>query len=498
MADNLVKFVTGTAVAYAGLKQKNPNTLYFLTDSQEVYKGDIRMTGGVYKAVATLPDTGELNVIYVNTTDGSVSYWDGTKYQQVVKPTATSINGSGDNLTFPTTKAVVDYVAAKIADLDMGDLEGRVGTIETQIQTINGTGEGSIKKALQDAKDYSDSLAPNYAPAEHEHTLEDITDAGVLAGKNQVAEADLDATLAAKVNGKADKANTLAGYGITDAYTKNEADGKIAKAVANAQHLKREIVESLPLVESANENTIYMVQKESGSGNQQYDEYMLINGAFEKIGDSAVDLNGYATETYVNNAIGALDKTDSAVANQYVSAVSQEDGVISVTRTTLPVYSVEEGTANGTVAVNGTNVNVHGLGTAAYTDSSAYATAAQGTLASSALQKEDITTGETNGTISVDGSEVAVKGLGTAAFTNSDAYATATQGALADSALQKADITTGTANGAISVDGSNVAVFGLKSAAYTDASAYEVAGAASQAEQNAKTYAESLLTWQEI
>ena len=46
-----------------------------------------------------------------------------------------------------------------------------------------------------------------------------------------------------------------------------------------------------------------------------------------------------------------------------------------------------------------------------------------------------ITTGTTNGTIAVDGTDVAVFGLGSAANTNSDAYATAAQGLKADTAL---------------------------------------------------------------
>ena len=53
-----------------------------------------------------------------------------------------------------------------------------------------------------------------------------------------------------------------------------------------------------------------------------------------------------------------------------------------------------------------------------------FATAAQGTLADSALQKADITTGSANGTIAVEGTDVAVKGLGSAAFTEASAYAT--------------------------------------------------------------------------
>lgn len=43
-------------------------------------------------------------------------------------------------------------------------------------------------------------------------------------------------------------------------------------------------------------------------------------------------------------------------------------------------------------------------------------------LADSALQAADITEGSTNGTISVDGTDVAVHGLGSAAFTDATAY----------------------------------------------------------------------------
>ena len=118
--------------------------------------------------------------------------------------------------------------------------------------------------------------------------------------------------------------------------------------------------------------------------------------------------------------------------------------------------------------------------------------------ADSALQASDITTGATNGTIDVDGTEVAVAGLGTAAYTASTAYATAAQGAKADTAIQ--GIAEGANNGEIkyTVDGTNytaVSVHGLGSAAYTASSAYDAAGAASTAESNANAYTDNALTW---
>ena len=60
----------------------------------------------------------------------------------------------------------------------------------------------------------------------------------------------------------------------------------------------------------------------------------------------------------------------------------------------------------------------------AYSDGLAknYATAAQGAKADTALQAADIATGTANGTISVKGSNVAVHGLGSAAYTETTAY----------------------------------------------------------------------------
>lgn len=452
----LVKFSVGDYASYTGLEAKDQDTLYFITDLRQIFKGDVPYTGGIYKTVASFPEAGDVNTLYVNTANGQVCYWNGTQYVTVIKATGQTISGAGDNNTLATTKAVVDYVAAQIAGQDIGSLvtrietaEGEIDALQGQMGVVQGEGEGSIKKALTDAKAYADSLAPNYAAAEHTHEIADVT--------------DLQTTL----DGKANKATTLEGYGITDAYTKGEADSAIAQAVANADHLKREIVEELPDAGSADEHTIYMVGDGEGEGNQKYEEFILINGAFEKIGDSAVDLTNYAlktevatakqeatqaaatdatqkantaeqnAKTYADGLIGALDVTDAEVKGQYVSAVSEVDGKVVVSRKQLPAKPViAEGATNGTISVDGADVPVHGLKSAAYTDASDYATAEQGGKADTALQKADIVTGTANGTIAVDGSDVAVKGLGSAAYTEANAYATAAQGTKADQAFE--------------------------------------------------------------
>ena len=545
----LVNFHRLDAATYAGIGTKQPDTIYFVTDARRIYMGDKEY--GLQVVSGARPGTGSLNTLYIDSAAHSISYWNGTSYDSLEIPFGTNISGAGDDAHLATTKAVVDYVASQLTDLDVGALEGRVDTLETkmgtaqgdintikgQITIINGEGEGSIKKAASDAqtaavaaaKSYTDQEVAKKANLEHTHEIADVDGLqDALDGKanavhtHTTAQVDgLDAALA----GKADKATTLAGYGITDAYTTTQTDSAIAAAVAAADHLKREIVETLPDVGDADENTIYMVPQggsieDPGTSASHYNEYMLINGAFELVGSSQVDLSGYATETFVTNAINTLDVADAAVANQYVSQVVETDGKIAVTRVPLPVTSVTEGATNGTIAVNGADVEIHGLGSAAYTESSVYEVAGAAAAAVAALDKEDtavsgqyvsavsqengvitvqraalptapkITTGGTNGTIKVGEEEVAVAGLKSAAYTEASAYATAAQGAKADTAVQ--EVAEGTTNGTILVDGTPVAVHGLGSAAYTETTAYATAAQGTKADQ-----VFAALTWQE-
>ena len=86
------------------------------------------------------------------------------------------------------------------------------------------------------------------------------------------------------------------------------------------------------------------------------------------------------------NLINGLDVTDTAVTGQYVSAVSETDGKISVTRADLPTYTLATGSANGTVAFNGADVAVKGLGSAAYTDAKVYDAAGAADAVNTALE----------------------------------------------------------------------------------------------------------------
>ena len=108
-------FACGPNSNYHKLQVKHNYTLYFLTDTMQIFKGASEYTKSC-KLVSTLPESGQVQgIIYVRTSDFTLHVYNGTNYVQLNKAVATAIpasNASDDNI--PTTKAVADYVNAKI------------------------------------------------------------------------------------------------------------------------------------------------------------------------------------------------------------------------------------------------------------------------------------------------------------------------------------------------------------------------------------------------
>jgi len=63
-----------------------------------------------------------------------------------------------------------------------------------------------------------------------------------------------------------------------------------------ASKLKKAIVDELPDPGDADDNTIYLILAADGGNEDIYEEYMLIEGALEKIGSTRINLEGYLTE----------------------------------------------------------------------------------------------------------------------------------------------------------------------------------------------------------
>ena len=102
-------------------------------------------------------------------------------------------------------------------------------------------------------------------------------------------------------------------------YTESEIDTKVQvlqTAIDSLVGFTASVVEELP--PSGEEGVMYLVLTEDGGVEQDiYNEYIWVDNKFEKIGNTAVevDLSGYATKEYVTTQLGDY-VTDSALTTE--------------------------------------------------------------------------------------------------------------------------------------------------------------------------------------
>lgn len=114
--------------------------------------------------------------------------------------------------------------------------------------------------------------------------------------------------------------------------SKFQTDTEVAAAIAAADHMKRKIVNSTADIDLTAEDAsqyIYMVKKSSTKTGDKYDEYMVLDGALEKVGDWEVDLSNYvqkdgdkvlSTNDFTNELLEKLNGIEAG-ANKYTHAV---------------------------------------------------------------------------------------------------------------------------------------------------------------------------------
>ena len=136
----------------------------------------------------------------------------------------------------------------------------------------------------------------------------------------------------------ADFNNTIANYSTTQQVT-----DAIATAIAGVNSFEYEVVSELPAVGDAKEHTIYLVSRNAGVKGEEdvYDEYLLLNGKFELIGNTELDLSNYYTKGEVDDKIAAA----KAIIDAYTvngKAIS-ESPVLSGADIALTGYTAIEG-----------------------------------------------------------------------------------------------------------------------------------------------------------
>lgn len=124
---------------------------------------------------------------------------------------------------------------------------------------------------------------------------------------------------------KSDGSVKDSGIAVTDVATKNYVDTKISEEIVKQGHLSKQLVTALPLASEAKENIIYMIKIDSATGDDKYEEWILISGELVCIGSTSTDLSGYYTQEQIDAKIAeAKQQAISDAVSQAATDATQK------------------------------------------------------------------------------------------------------------------------------------------------------------------------------
>lgn len=365
----------GTQAAYEAIGTKDANKLYF-TDAGKLYKGSIDITEGT-RVVASKPSAPVAGITYVigSGENKTVEVWNGTEWVVICNKVVTAVSATSTDAEIATAKAV--YTAVSGVDSKVGDLSALTTTAkDTTVAAINevsgiandnataigsvdeaGTGTG-IKKDIYDIKAELDGLG---TASTKDFATTDIETEGEVADALPTVS-QVETYVKKKVS---DLVGAMHFCGtVTPTGEQSDADAMNAWYTAKSQTPKQGDV----FVISTNTKE-YIVSEVSEAGVASYVEigseglYVLKTQTI-----AGLALSGNITKEAL---LSALNVEDGAQVND-LEGVQVNGADLTIDANKKVNVTVATGSANGTIAVNGTDVAVKGLGSAAFTDSDAY------------------------------------------------------------------------------------------------------------------------------
>lgn len=265
------------------------------------------------QAAATYDDTALKN--RVSATEGAINTLNGTGAGSVAKQVSDAVASIVADApeAYDTLKEISDWISSHASDASA--MNSQITTNKNAIATLNGTGAGSVSKAVADAKSEIQSSLDTHTG----NTTVHITAAERTAWNGKTTMADVEAkgyqtaaqVKAIKVDNAtaADKLQTARTISLTGDVTGSaDFDGSEAISIA---------------VTVADDSHNHVISNVDG------------------LQDA---LDAKATPADITTAIGNLDVSDTAVEGQVVSAVSETDGKISVVRRQVKIDELGQDT----------------------------------------------------------------------------------------------------------------------------------------------------------
>lgn len=293
---NFVKFLRGSQAAYDRLASPDINTLYFIYDEES---SEEQPSGKLYLGRYLINDSNLSSIALGDLADTDIGTLTGTEILRY-------------NSTLQKWQPVL--ASDLLAELD---IEAGAAVVNSGITKEAGeTDADALDRAVLTKKEGDlaivDGTVYVYDDGDWLKIVDSsVTDIGNLADRVSALETALD-----------------------DVYTKNETDSAIASAVATANHLTYTTVGSLENLDptaTSSQNKVFLVQKTPGELNDGYDEFMAVNGSWEKLGNWGVDLSNYVQVGDLANYVQNDDaRLLTATQVNYINNLFDNNGQISV------------------------------------------------------------------------------------------------------------------------------------------------------------------------
>lgn len=432
-----VKFLKGTQANFEGLQSKDVNTFYYV-DSKDLYLGNVKLTNGADLAAAVQRVAkNESDIESIKTSLGNLTQ---TKFDDLVKRMTAAegkITAAEGKIT--TLEGKVSTAEGKISTLEetvaghttsignlntglsnlteaaatktaLAEVKTTADAAEAAITVLNSDGEGSVKAAV------AAGIAEVVAGADKDFdTLKEVADwilndtTGAAAMQNNVAKLKTDvADHEARLKTAEDEIDTLQSEMDAVEALAGTADTAAKANAAEIETLKGNVKDNADAIDAVEQSVKDEEARAKGIESGLESRLAIVEGLTGAGGDGE---------------IGAISEQIAAAKAEAIEA-AQKDAASQVSESAT--------TLRGEIST----AKQEAIDAAATDAAKLYATKAQGALADTALQPGDISTGSNNGTILVDGSEVLVAGLKSAAFQEASAFDAKGSAAAAETAAK--------------------------------------------------------------
>lgn len=296
-------------------------------------------------------------------------------------------------------KTIIDYIQQVVADggYDDSAVRSLIAGVQAAVDKLNGTGDGSVAKAVATLKTDLESKIGTLS------TLNTAAKSNLVSAVNEL----LSKVTALETSSDVTIDTTTTTSGMSKSYTIKQGD----TTVGTIDIPKDMVVKSGTVVKNP-----------EGQPAGTYIELTLANAASDKIyvnvgtlvdiyvaeaSAAKIQLSINPSTRVISGTIVAGSVTATELAANAVTTTKIADGNVTLAkleqsiRTSLgkadtAVQKVITGTANGTISVDGTNVAVKGLGSAAYANTSAFDAAGSAKALADGAVKTNTTSIATN------------------------------------------------------------------------------------------------------